>query len=148
MLKFIIKPMSVNSMYFRNRKYNTEARAYRTNFLEQLQSDCNQSYLDSIKSKFDKNKHYLSISFIFHIPKNKFFTKKGYISRNSMDLDNRLKPIIDFICSAKYNDRGYVNLDIDDQFIGELSALKRPSINDEYQVFISLEVKPLSCLEV
>lgn len=147
--KFIrvkLPPMSLNQAFYRNRKYTTKARSYREEFLDQLQLDANQAVCRNIQKQFDQNKHYLHFSYIFLLPKSKLFTKKGYISHQSMDLDNCLKLTTDFICNKKYVERGYNNLNIDDKFICSHEATKRVSPTNEYEIHIAIEVRSLTSL--
>lgn len=153
MLKFNlgkIKPVSVNNAYYmRNKKYNVKARSYRTAFFDSLLLDSNQKYMESIRNGFDKSKHYLSISFNFKLPKAELLTKQGYISRKSMDIDNLLKLPCDFLCNFKYlenPDYPCSNLGIDDQFIGTIQASKTLSIDNNYYLYITIEVLPLENL--
>jgi len=143
---FNVKPVSVNSAYYKyNKQYNEKARNYREDFLDGLQSDYNQAQLKKLP-KFAPKKHFLALSWTFFIPKPAFFTKAGHISRKSMDLDNILKLPIDFLCNKKYVERGYNNLQIDDQFIADLVAKKRASIDGNYYIHIDIEIKLLSTI--
>ena len=161
MAKIVLKgfrPISINRAYYRNRKLTEEARRIRASILCQLQSQLNK--LHDIKSQFDPKKHYLTISYTLYYPIDQFFTKSRQISNRSQDVDNCLKLITDCICSTKYNTdwlksrtKRYKhlyssittldNLAIDDRFIADLSALKRPTKGD-YRVEVEIGLKPLS----
>ena len=133
----------------RNKKYNEKARDYRDQFFEGLCLDSNQKYFQALKSQFDKHKHYLSVSFNFKLPKDQLLTKQGYLSRKSMDADNLLKLPCDFLTAKKYSiENGYPcnNLMLDDQFFGTIQVTKSESPDQNYYIFIKIEVLPLSDL--
>lgn len=149
-------PITQNSAYYRGRKVlNEKARKYRASFFNQLMSDKNQSAIKKIYDRFDRLKHALSFEWCWYQPSNIYFTKKGYISRRSMDSDNLLKLPTDFLCNEKYNDEwlskvrknelpyfkidSLVNLRIDDQFAISTTSTKLPSIDDSY--FLVLNIK-------
>jgi hypothetical protein len=152
------KPVSINSMYYRNRKLTENARKSRSIILTQL-----QSYLDGIEtlsSDFNPLKHGFKVSYTFYIPEDIYFTKKGAISNRSQDLDNCLKLLTDCLFNPKYDTtwlksrtRRYKplyngittlhNVGIDDRFISSLSAKKLPTQGD-YRVDIEIGLEPLS----
>lgn len=148
-----LKPISINSAYYRNRKITEKARIFRSKFLIQLQSQL--STLKEIQDKFDPLKHCLAFSFTFGIPNEYFFTKKGTLSHRSQDLDNCLKLIIDFVCNTRYDTTWLLNrfpkekrlfgslkqlgnLAIDDKVIQEIYATKVP--DSAYTITISIDL--------
>lgn len=114
--------------------------------------ESNQKQIAAVRDAFDMYKHYLFISYTFHRPKSKFFTKKSNVSRKSMDLDNCLKLVTDFLCNTKYHEDtercGFLtkNLDIDDQYICHIEAKKLPSISDEELLTVQIVLKDHSQL--
>lgn len=156
-LKLNVGSFSVNNAYYmRNKKYNANARKYRKQFLTSLTEDANKESLRRIRRSFNKKQHHLKVTFYFHYPTNILTTKEGSLSRRAKDIDNCLKLPIDFLCQAKYmNDSKYleelamkeiVNLGIDDQYISEVRACKRPSLSGKEYLVIKIQRLDLSQL--
>lgn len=154
-----VKPISINSAYYRNRKLTQKARQYRSAILTQLQSQLSE--LHDIKSQFDATKHCLAVSYTFYIPEEYFYTKKGELSLRSQDLDNCLKLPQDFIFNPKYEtqwlkDRkprekplyksisSLSNLAIDDKFIQRLEAQKLPTESNKYSLEVEIKLIDLN----
>ena len=153
-LKLKVGSISVNSCYYsRNKRYTQKAREYRKEFLTYLSQDANKAALKEIRDFFNPKKHVLRITFNFYYPINILTRKEGGLSRRAKDLDNTLKPVIDFLCQDKYmTDPKYAkeiglssisNLAQDDQFIGEVCASKRKSIDDTNYLIIGIETLDL-----
>ena len=156
-LKLKVGSYSINNAYYkRNKQYNQNARKYRKKFIQELNSQANIATLRDLKKRFNRKKHYLSIKFNFFYPKDILLTKEGHLSRRAKDIDNCLKLPIDFLCAPKYmTDSKYlddmdmekiVNLGIDDQYIGEIAAIKRPSLDSTNYLVIDIEIKSLNNL--
>lgn len=133
----------------RSKVFNKAARAYREDFLLQLQKFT--PYLEKIKQEFNPKKHALGLRVVFGIPKEYLFTKSGSISRRSFDVDNCLKLPIDFLCNSKYvgrviNSTSINNLAIDDQFICNIVAQK--CIYSSFTLFITIEIVPHDALSL
>jgi hypothetical protein len=160
-IKILTAPISTNAAYYRNRKLTEKAREWRAEFLNQLQNDYNQAQMKRVREYFDKNKHALTFHFLWLQPHERYFTKKGYISRFSMDVDNCLKIPTDLICGARYTSKwlqerskyeikhykvdSLINLGIDDTFIKKTTSEKDPSLGDTYIMLCDIEVisKPI-----
>lgn len=159
-LKLLIPPFSFNKAKTMRGQYTGDARKWRANFLNQLQSPSNKKKLLSFTPLFDKQKHGLKIHFLFMQPRDKFLTKKGYISRSSMDVDNINKLPTDFLCGKRYVDpkwydkmsnnekilyplSNYINLGIDDQFILSSTVEKTISPCNQYTLLIQVELLDL-----
>lgn len=152
-----VKPISINIAYYKTRKVlSLEGRRFRKRLL--LSINHNKEIIKSlrdIRDTFDKHKHYLDFDITILIPKDKFYTNKGYISRQSGDLDNFLKLLTDFICNEKNAGLAFsggkhpeiTNLSLDDQFICDYMARKRPSFNNSYHIDISIQIRDLNELE-
>ena len=144
------KFVSINDAYYvRNKNYNAKARKYREKFFSCLSLDSNQKYLASIREEFDPKLHFLAVKYTFLLPKDVLFTKKNTVSIRSMDIDNLLKLPTDFLCNKKYinnDDYPCSNLEIDDKFILSNESHQRPSMDDNYCLFIEIQVKPLKDL--
>ena len=151
-----VKPISINSAFYRNRKLTEKARLYRRDILTQLQSQL--SILTPITKEFNPLKHCLSVSYTFYIPNEYFFTKKGTLSHRSQDLDNCLKLLTDFIFNTKYDTSwlrsksakeralygslsSLSNLGIDDKYIQSNASEKLPS--NAYSIEVDISIKEL-----
>ena len=156
----IVNPVSVNNAYYkRNKQYNQLAREYRAIFLNQLNSTKNRANLTELCNKFDKQGHSLHMDFQWFIPSPLYFTKKGYISRKSKDVDNLLKLPIDFLTQDKYGSsflstlsatelklysvNHVQNLGIDDQFINKLTISKFPHSLTTWQLKLIISIHDL-----
>ena len=151
-----LKPISINSAFYRNRKLTDKARLFRASFLIQLQDQLEQ--FSDIQSTFDPLLHCLSVTYTFYTPNEFFFTKKGILSHRSQDLDNCVKLITDFIFNTKYNSdwlnskRGrekslygslssLSNCGIDDKYIQKMPLEKLPNLT--YGIVVDIELKDL-----
>jgi len=135
-------PFSVNNAYYKNRQRNTKCRAWGDNILDQLIKH------EKMFSKLHKyvsnhlNTHSLTVDLSFYMPYSKLYTKSGKISRNSMDHSNVEKLFLDLIFDKRYNDRGHVNLNLDDALITTLLSKKRVSQNDQYHIKVKIQTVP------
>ena len=151
-----LKPISINSAFYRNRKLTDKARLFRASFLIQLQDQLDQ--FTDIQSTFDPLKHCLAVTYTFYTPNEYFFTKKGILSHRSQDLDNCVKLITDFIFNTKYNNswlnskrgrekllyqslRSLSNLGIDDKYIQSMPLEKLPNLS--YGIVADISLKDL-----
>jgi len=147
-LEFIIDapPFSINNAYYRNRQRNQKCRQWGDNILPQLEK------LDKKFTKFREyvnkriNTHSLDIEIIFYYPKEKLLTKTGKVSRNSMDLSNVEKLLIDLIYDKKYYERGNLNLNLDDCLNTGLTSKKRVSPNGKYHIHVKIQTLKNSTL--
>ena len=145
------KPFSVNKAYYKNRQLTQEARTWRSDFLVQLQRPEVLQQIRSLKQAWRSTKHALSVSYDFFYPSNILLTKKGEISKRSMDLTNIEKLIQDNLFESRYNGReidGVVieNFDIDDKFIVSLHSRKLAHSQEYHEVLITVELLPLEPL--
>ena len=135
-IRFRLKaaPFSINKAYYKNRKRTRECREWGDDILLQLQSS-------KILSKLRKVKQWKAIELhlLYHYPKEKLYTKKGEISRRSMDLSNIEKLLIDLICDSRYNgrvlkDTVLENANVDDKLIVKLVSEKRLSEDNSHYI--------------
>jgi Holliday junction resolvase RusA-like endonuclease len=146
--KVNLEPVTSNRSHYRFSKNLTErARKYREAFWSELNKGANLNALKRIRGEFDPNKHELRVKYVFHLVKDKFFTKKGMISARSPDLDNCIKLIQDFLFNKRYAKKhldklGFCNIEIDDRFITEINMKKVPT-NEEPFIEIQVEIHPL-----
>ena len=160
-LKFKIKPISTNNAYYtKNRSFTKDARRWRHKFMKQIMSDYNQKQIETIKKTFDKKRHMISLTWLWLQPKSILFTNAGHISLQSFDVDNILKIPTDCLFDKRYNDKWVSNrkgaeltmyqslpkinnLQLGDQFVVSTTSIKAPSLNDEYELILHLDILPL-----
>ena len=100
-----LPPFSANKAHYKYTKnLTTQAREYRENFWRQLNIGKNLKELHRIRNCFMPTKHCLKVQYIFHIERDKFFTKDGKISARSTDVDNSIKLPQDFLFNNRYRD--------------------------------------------
>ncbi len=141
-------PFSSNKAYYRNRKLTREARAWREEFLYQLQCPAIQKTLKQLRNQFQPSKHGIRVKYNFLYPSSILLTKSGEISRRSCDLTNIEKLVQDNIFEPRYNgriirDKTIINLNLDDKYITHLESCKCPHPLDQYQIEISLSLVDL-----
>ena len=144
-VSFVIKskPFSVNKAYYKNRQLTQEARTWREDFLLQLQQPKVLQQIQSIKQAWNSKEHALSVSYDFFYPYNLLLTKKGEVSKRSMDLTNIEKLVQDNLFEHRYNGReidGVIieNFDIDDKFIVSLQSRKLGHNLPHHEILITV----------
>lgn len=160
-LKLKTKPISTNNAYYRkNGSFTKDARRWRYNFMKEIMHGSNQSQIKEIKKIFDKKLHHLKVTYTWHQPKDKLFTKNGHISLQSFDVDNCIKIPQDCLFDKRYNNtwlkkrskneqaiyKGLTtlnNLQLGDQFITSVTSNKTVSPTNNYELIISIEVHEL-----
>lgn len=138
-------PFSINKAYYKKSFTRTaECREWGDSILEQLLCESIQEELLRFRLAFlDADRASIGVHIVYHIPKAVFYTKKGDISRRSMDLSNVEKLLIDLIFDPRFCGRdlesGNVcqNLSLDDKLITKLISEKVPSKRD-YKINITL----------
>ena len=145
------KPFSVNKAYYKNRQLTQEARQWREDFLLQLQTSEVLQKIQSLKKEFHSKKHALSVSYDFFYPYELLLTKKGEVSRRSMDLTNIEKLVQDNLFESRYNGReidGVIieNFDIDDKFIVCLHSRKLGHAQPHHEILITVQLVSLKSL--
>ena len=146
-----IKPFSVNRAYYKNRQLTQEARLWREDFLLQLQQSEVLQQIQLLKKEWCSTQHALSVSYDFFYPRKLLFTKKGEVSKRSMDLTNVEKLVQDNLFESRYNGReidGVIieNFDIDDKFIVCLQSRKLAHNQPHHEILITVELLPLKPL--
>ena len=142
------KPFSVNKAYYKNRQLTQEARLWRENFLLQLQKPEVIQQIQSLKQQWCSTKHALSVSYDFFYPYTLLLTKKGEVSKRSMDLTNIEKLVQDNLFEHRYNGReidGVIieNFDIDDKFIVSLRSRKLAHDQEYHEIRITVQLLSL-----
>ena len=145
------KPFSVNKAYYKNRQLTQEARLWREDFLLQLQQSEVIQQIQLLKKEWCSTQHALSVSYDFFYPRKLLVTKKGEVSKRSMDLTNIEKLVQDNLFEHRYNGReidGVVieNFDIDDKFIVSLRSRKLGHNLPYHEILITVELLPLAPL--
>tara|TARA_A100001037_G_scaffold275170_1_gene273483 strand:- start:1176 stop:1646 length:471 start_codon:yes stop_codon:yes gene_type:complete len=155
LVSFVIKskPFSVNKAYYKNRQLTQEARTWREDFLLQLQQPEVLQQIQLIKQAWNSKEHALSVSYDFFYPYNLLLTKKGEVSKRSMDLTNIEKLVQDNLFEHRYNGReidGIVieNFDIDDKFIVSLQSRKLGHNLPHHEILITVQLLFLKSLRL
>ena len=105
--------------------------------------------MQSLKKAWQPSKHCLSVSYDFYYPSEILYTKKGEVSKRSMDLTNIEKLVQDNLFESRYNGReieGVIieNFDIDDKFIVSLHSQKLAHNQPYHEILITVELLPLA----
>ena len=135
--KLYSPPQSVNSAFYRNRQRTQKTRLWSKSIHDQLSSPKLKKEIERFTRAFSPLKHCIRLTIEFYIPREKFFTKKGYISRKSTDLDNCLKLLIDTVFDPRFFKRELFNFNIDDTFIQTIIASKHAA--DKHSIKIKVE---------
>jgi len=145
MLNFTLQspPFSINKAHYKRSFTRTvECREWGDNILAQLQNPDLQLEFQEFRKSLNKREGII-ISITYNIADNIFYTKKGEISRRSMDLSNIEKLLIDLIfdtrfCGREINGKVIHNLAIDDKLIVDMHSKKKPTEGEPY---ITIEIK-------
>jgi hypothetical protein len=142
------KPFSINKFYYkRSKTRTTQARKWGDDICKLLSGKEVQSAIEVCRSNFNPLIHHLEVSYNFHIPTDRFYTKEGKISRRSMDLTNIEKPLQDILFCGRFYERGVLNFNIDDQYITTLTSRKMASNTGKYFIEVEVEILPLPHLQ-
>lgn len=139
-----ITPMSINKAYYQHRKVLTAAaRDYRKALWEQLEPHSKK--IKAFEKAFDKLKHSLHLDLTISVPSERFKTKQGYIGRHSIDIDNCIKLLNDFVLNKRFQAEKYgaSTVGIDDQFITKIVAEKRDAHSDNWNINFNLHIVEL-----
>lgn len=140
-----IKLISVNSMYYGNRRQGKtqEAKDWFYTVFHELGAKQNAESLAELRDLFDCRKHFYSVEIRSTVPKQLFFNKEGSISSRTIDLSNCEKALIDAIFLRKYYGPKHpyecFNLNTDDKYIASLLSKKQPGETWSVEVQISIE---------
>lgn len=146
--KLIIKPFSINAMYYGDARTKTsQAREWSYQVFHQLSTLNNLNNMKDLREYFNPTKHQVSIEILVEYPKNIFFTKNGTISAKTIDITNFEKVITDLFFDKRYFDKEYPygckNLNIDDKYITELFSKKSFIESDVHIINYSVIINPL-----
>jgi len=135
------RAFSINKAYYKNRQRTQACRAWGDAILEQLfkMEDHLKQFHDHVEENI--NDVNLVVKLIFYIPEDKMFTAKGKVSRRGQDLTNVEKLFIDLLFDKRYNERGWVNLNLDDTLITRLISEKRVSKDNSYEIRVHVSTR-------
>jgi Holliday junction resolvase RusA-like endonuclease len=131
-----IKPPSANQMYEHYRRGTSKSKKYKA-----FQSDISAFMLTKsaevrkFETCFSRYEHCLIARIIIEIPEDEFFTKEKTLPKKKNDIDNFIKTFLDSVF-ASFNK-------LDDSFITELVALKKPSKDGRFYARLRLEISDL-----
>jgi len=128
------RAFSINKAYYKNRQRTQACRAWGEAILEQFVKM--EKYFEEFNKCVNDNLNdtHLEVKLSFYIPKKDMFTAKGKVSRRGQDLTNIEKLFIDLLFDKRYNDRGWVNLNLDDTLITRLISEKKVSKDNSYKI--------------
>lgn len=132
---------SVNKAYYKNRQRTQACRAWGDSILEQLFKMKDEFNEFNKYVMEDINNQNLTVSLTFCMPKEDMFTKKGKVSRRGQDLTNIEKLFIDLLFDKRYNERGWVNLNLDDTLITRLISEKKVSKSNSYEIRVKISTR-------
>ena len=95
MFRIIKEIFSINKMYTRKVTYKKEFYQWREDFCSLIYKD--KEVLEDIRKRFDPKKHAFTVHMTRYVPIDKFYTQSGSINKNSGDLTNHEKTVIDSI---------------------------------------------------
>lgn len=130
---------TANKARYRNGNRTKEARAYSESVHREMYKVKEQvTKFSKYFNDLPENLKDLELIINILVPQGKMYTKQGYISKASIDIDNYLKLLIDAVMDARFNGREFrhgdydiVNLDMDDKFITKLVVDKSENPNPE-----------------
>ncbi len=140
-----IKPISVNDAYYKSRMiYNRKARAYITEFLTQLLKY--KKDMQKFTKAFDPMTECLKVNMSVFMPESEMYTKAGYVSHRSSDVDNMNKVTIDCLFNQKQIQKvvkefPISNICIDDKFIYDLQTAKFGYDQPSYLIVIDIKIE-------
>lgn len=145
-LKLDAPPFSINSAYYKKSKVRTQkCRAWGDRIHAQLSQPENAKKIVDFRTKIEE-KSFIHAELRFYYPKSKLYTKRGGISRLSMDLSNIEKMLIDLLFDKKYTGRiSDANLPIqtlcaDDKLLTRLTSEKIVSPDNTYTTVVELSL--------
>lgn len=109
------KPMTANNLYRINRKQKSKYKPDETKeYIKRvrLETRKHKDKIFDFETSFSIYEHALACNILVFVPYKMLITQKGYISNNSIDIDNVCKILIDAIFKEfdKLDDKMIVNL--------------------------------------
>ena len=149
-IKFTLNspPFSINKAYYKRSHTRTQdCRDWGDNILLQLQEPTIQSHISQLSKESVKA---LQLKLSYYYPSNILFTKKGDISRRSMDLSNIEKLLIDLLfdprfCGREINSIPINNFNLDDKLITTLTSSKCVSWDAHHHIVVELQSVDAPC---
>jgi Holliday junction resolvase RusA-like endonuclease len=135
-----LKPVSANHRIKRGRSGHSYKSREAVNFDARVRMQVNQqrSEVFAFEGTFSPYDHFLCAEINIYIPRSALMTKKGYISKKSMDIDNMFKQTID--SAFKEFEK------LDDAWICKLFSSKTFSHDNNYHIYLSLLRQDLEVL--
>lgn len=128
------KPISQNHAKYRDFSKKTATRVYET-FIDTFLR-YNRKHAAMFADSFDKTEHFIEANYYFCNATERFFTKGGWVSRDSIDTDNCIKII---------QDKVFNFIGIDDKIICKSTQFKMPFQIDA--IVITLKLRNLNNVE-
>lgn len=142
-LRLHVAPISVNSMYYGDRRNGKTPGALRWSEEVLYSMRKHEAEFEAISALFDPKKHCYTIQLTMNVPRDVFYTKTGEMSSRVIDLSNFEKPTVDLLMLKKFYGRNYpkqaINLNTDDRYLRRLISEKVPSDAWYIDVVIRLE---------
>lgn len=140
-----IEPFSINNVSYKNKQFKTaDYRQWEQRTFTKLAMAEPQAALKKLREAFDPKQHAFAVKFTFNRPG--FFTSKGEISAQSMDLSNVEKQLLDVLFLPKFNNLpvpyGAPNINADDKFVISLQSRKKFGPAERIDISIALINKP------
>lgn len=145
-LRIHVAPISVNSMYYGERRHGKrpEAISWSEEVLYSLRKY--EAQITEFTGLFNTKLHVLTAHMISYAPEDYFYTKSGEMSGRMVDITNWEKPTIDLLLLPKFHGTNYpktaINLNIDDRYLRKLTSEKLPSDAWYIDVIFRIEKKP------
>lgn len=135
------RPFSINRAYYKNRGITRECRLWRQTIISAAKPHI--PLFKEFRESFDPQINGIFIHITHHIPFHKFYTKKGDISIQSMDLTNVEKLLVDILFDARFYDRGELdNINLNDKYIVKLISEK--VVDTEWGIDVELDITTLN----
>ena len=139
-----MKPISNNRVNERDQRFrSSEYLNWMPKVCAHLRKERNSKVLKELREKFNHKKHYASVSITVFYPEEIFFTKKGWISKFTIDKSNDEKALLDVIFNKDFekNNKPHKlpNIKSDDCYVADLHSYKRP-IRGDFITEIEVEI--------
>ena len=144
-LKILGLPViSINSAYYADRRhgYKAEVKDWISQVCHQMRAPKNKQALSDLHNHFDSKKHSFTVYIKYTTPK--YFNKQGTISRQSIDVGNANKVLLDVLFTNDFYGNSSMqceNINHDDTFISALMVKKVPG--PEYEIDVTVKIIPL-----
>lgn len=136
-----VKPFSINKAHYRRGQRTQECRKWCLQVHKQIAGD--PAFVPFKKQALKAS--FFHVCLRFNIPRSKFYTKTGKISRLTSDLTNVEKMLVDAIFDKRFHGREESGLKIktlecDDTLITKLVSEKGATESDSYSIDVSIQI--------